>query len=107
MLNFVTPEIHVGCSLLFSSDIPENVKDIIKEKFYRRLDCLDATLTGKEYLLGEFGVADAYLYTVLSWLPHFSIDIKRWKALARFMDRIGARATVRAARAAEAATPFV
>ena len=58
-------------------------------------------------MLGEFGVADAYLYTVLSWLPHFSIDIKRWPALARFMDRIGARATVKAALTAEEAAPAV
>jgi glutathione S-transferase len=58
-------------------------------------------------LLGEFGVADAYLYTVLSWLQHFSIDIKRWPALAQFMDRIGARATVKAALAAEQAAPAV
>ena len=104
VLNFVTSEIHAGCSPLFSSDIPENVKDIIKEKFYKRLDNLDATLSHKDCLLGEFGVADAYLYTVLTWLPHFSIDIKRWPSLARFMDRIGARAAVKAALAAEEAT---
>jgi glutathione S-transferase len=43
---------------------------------------------------------------VLSWLPHFSIKIGRWPALARFVDRIGARASVKAALAAEEATPF-
>jgi glutathione S-transferase len=42
--------IHAGCSPLFSSDIPEKVKDIIKEKFYKRLDNLDATLSRKDYL---------------------------------------------------------
>lgn len=107
MLNFITAEIHAGCSPLFNSDIPQGVKDIIKEKLYKRLDNLAATLSCKDYLLGEFGVADAYLYTVLSWLPHFSIDIKRWPALARFMDHIGARTTVKAALAAEEATPAV
>jgi glutathione S-transferase len=106
-LNFITSEIHAGCGPLFSSDIPDNVKDIIKEKFSKRLHNLDAALSRKDYLLGEFGVADAYLYTVLTWLPHFSIDIKRWPALARFMDRIGARAAVKAALAAEDATPAV
>ena len=106
-LNFITSEIHAGCSPLFSSDIPENVKDIIKAKFFKRLDNLEDTLSRKDYLLGEFGVADAYLYTVLSWLPRFSIDIKRWPALARFMDRIGARPSVKAAHAAEEATAAV
>ncbi|WP_244830956.1 glutathione transferase GstA [Caballeronia sp. TF1N1] len=107
MLNFVTSEIHAGCSLLFSSDMPEDVKDIIKAKFYKRLDNLDVTLSRKDYLLGDFGVADAYLYTILSWLPHFSIDIERWKSLARFVDRIGARPAVKAALAAEEASPVV
>jgi glutathione S-transferase len=71
------------------------------------VDNLGATLSRNDYLLGEFCVADAYLYAVLTWLPHFSIDIKRWPALARFMDRISARATVKAALAAEQATPAV
>ena len=106
-LNFITSEIHAGCSPLFSSDIPENVKDIIKAKFFKRLDNLEDTLSRKHYLLGEFGVADAYHYTVLSWLPRFSIDIERWPALARFMDRIGARPSVKAAHAAEEATAAV
>jgi len=44
---------------------------------------------------------------VLSWLPVFSIDIKRWPALARFQDRIGARPSTRAALAAEEAAPAV
>ncbi|MDR6477129.1 glutathione S-transferase [Paraburkholderia sp. GV068] len=106
-LNFITSEIHAGCAPLFSSEIPGSVKDIVKEKFYKRLDNLDATLSRKDYLHDEFGVADAYLYTVLSWLPIFSIDIKRWPALARFQDRIGARRSTRAALAAEEAAPAV
>ncbi|WP_459905111.1 hypothetical protein [Caballeronia sp. HLA56] len=57
--------------------------------------------------VGDFGVADAYLYTILSWLPHFSIDIERWKSLARFVDRIGARPAVKAALAAEEVSPVV
>lgn len=106
-LNFITSEVHAGCSPLFSADIPDAVKAHFREKLYKRLDTIESTLTQKDYLMGDFGVADAYLYTVLSWLPHFSIDIKRWPALARFMDRIGARAAVKAALAAEEATPSV
>ncbi len=107
MLNFITAEIHAGCSPLFSADLSADVKDRFKEKLYKRLDYLDGLLARDDYLLGTFGVADAYLYTVLSWLPHFSIDIERWPALGRFMDRIGAREAVKAALAAEAAAPSV
>ncbi|CAH2795336.1 MAG: Glutathione S-transferase (EC [uncultured Paraburkholderia sp.] len=106
-LNYISSEIHAGCSPLFSSGIPETVKDVLKKKLYTRLDNLDATLLHNDYLHGAFSVADAYLYTVLSWLPIFSIDVKRWPALARLQDRIGARPATQAALAAEEATPAV
>jgi glutathione S-transferase len=106
-LNFITSEIHAGCSPLFSAAIPEEVKTLLKEKLYKRLDTIDVTLSQNDYLMGDFGVADAYLYTVLTWLPQFAIDINRWPALACFMNRIRARATVKAALAAEEATPSV
>ncbi|GAB6850207.1 MULTISPECIES: glutathione transferase GstA [Paraburkholderia] len=104
-LNFITSEIHAGCSPLFNAEIPDAVKGLFKQKLCKRLDTVSATLSRQDYLLGNFGVADAYLYTVLSWLPRFSIDIDSWPALARFMERVGARETVKAALAAEEAAP--
>jgi glutathione S-transferase len=106
-LNFITSEIHAGCSPLFSTDIPDEVKTLLKEKLYKRLDSINILLSQKNYLMGSFSVADAYLYPVLSWLPHFSIDIKRWPSLDDFMARINTRETVQAALAAEAATPSI
>lgn len=106
-LNFISSEIHAGCSPLFSADLPEEVKTLLKEKLYKRLDSVNTTLSQKDYLMGSFSVADAYLYTVLSWLPHFSIDIKRWPSLDHLMARVNARAAVKVALAAEAATPSV
>ncbi|NIE82581.1 MULTISPECIES: glutathione transferase GstA [unclassified Burkholderia] len=103
-LNFITAEIHAGCSPLFNTALPEDVKSMFREKLFKRLDTMEAALAGRDYLHGRFGVADAYLYTVLAWLPLFSIDIARWPGLARFMARIGARAAVKAALAAEDAT---
>ncbi|MBN3727036.1 glutathione transferase GstA [Burkholderia sp. Ac-20379] len=104
-LNFVGTEIHAGCSPLFDREMPARVKTQVEARLFKRLDLLAATLTERDYLMGAaFGVADAYLYTVLTWLPGFSIDIARWPALARFMARIGQRDAVRAALAAEAAS---
>ncbi len=105
MLSFITSEIHAGCSPLFDAGLPDAQRDHVTAKLSRRLDHLDAALSRDDYLLHAFGVADAYLYTVLSWLPGFSIDLARWPALARFTSRIGARDSVRAALAAEAAAP--
>ncbi|KIF58499.1 glutathione S-transferase [Pseudomonas fluorescens] len=104
LLNFITSEIHGGSAPLFNADIPEPVKEIFRQKLFKRLDYLNKELVNKDYLLSTFGLADAYLFTVLKWLPFFNIDIGDWPELAAFVARIEARSSVQAAIAAEEAT---
>ena len=106
-LNFISTEIHGASAPLFNAQIPPTVKTIFQDKLFKRLDYLNRTLADQDYLMGTFGVADAYLFTVLTWLPTFNIDIEHWPALARYMQRIAARPSVLAAMAAEAATQAV
>ncbi|WP_434580915.1 glutathione transferase GstA [Pseudomonas sp. Z5-35] len=101
-LNFITSEIHSGCAPLFNGDIPETIKAIFKQKLFKRLDYLTDTLGQQAYLMRSFGLADAYLFTVLKWLPFFDIDIRGWPILASYMARIETRPSVRAAMEAEA-----
>lgn len=103
-LNFISSEIHGGSAPLFSREIPESTKTIFKHKLFKRLDYLNRLLTTQPYLMPAFGVADAYLFTVLKWLPTFSIAIEDWPALANYMTRIAERPSVRAAIAEEEAT---
>lgn len=103
-LNFISTEIHGGSAPLFNAQIPESVKTIFRYTLFKRLDYLNQQLSARDYLMSKFGVADAYLFTVLKWLPTFAIDIQDWPALASYMQRIGARPCVVAALAAEAAT---
>jgi glutathione S-transferase len=102
-LNFISSEIHSGCAPLFNPDIAEGSKAIFREKLFKRLDYLSQSLKERHYLMGSFGLADCYLFTVLGWLPVFHIKIEDWPALASFMARIRARRSVRVALAAEAA----
>lgn len=104
LLNFITAEIHGGSAPLFNAEIPESTKEIFRQKLFKRLDYLNKGLVNKDYLLGAFGLSDAYLFTVLKWLPFFNIDVKDWPELASFMQRIEARPSVQAAIAAEKAT---
>ncbi|BCX67675.1 glutathione transferase GstA [Pseudomonas izuensis] len=104
LLNFITSEIHGGSAPLFNADIPESTKEIFRQKLFKRLDYLNKELVNKDYLLGTFGLADVYLFTVLKWLPFFNIDINDWPELASFMERIETRPSVQAAIAAEEAT---
>lgn len=103
-LNFITSEIHAGSAPLFSEALGEDAKAIFRIKLFKRLDLLEATLGTQAFLMGDdFGVADAYLFTVLGWLRFFSIDLGRWPALAGYARRIGERPAVREALRAEAA----
>ena len=103
-LNFISTEIHGGCAPLFDAQIPQATKAIFTDKLFKRLDYLNHRLADQDYLLGAFGVADAYLFSVLTWLPGFNLDLQDWPALAAHSRRIATRPSVVAAIAAEAAT---
>lgn len=101
-LNFVSTEVHGGLGWLFSSQFPQEVKALIKEKLFKRFALLNQTLERQDYLMGDgFGIADAYMFTVLRWAPLFAIDLNQWPALVRFQARVDQRPAVRAALAAE------
>jgi glutathione S-transferase len=54
--------------------------------------------------LGErITVADAYLFTVLTWSPARGVDLAQWPALKSYFDRIAGRPAVQAALQAERA----
>ncbi|MDQ0504150.1 glutathione S-transferase [Xanthobacter agilis] len=107
-LNFITSEVHAGSSPLFNRALPEEVLAIFRDRLFRRLDFIEVNLASRDYLVGDgFTVADAYLFTVLGWMKGFSIDLDRWPATARYMQRIGARASVQSALARETEIPPV
>jgi glutathione S-transferase len=103
-LNFVSTEIHGGLGWLFNSQFPDEVKTLIKEKLFKRFAVLSKTLERQDYLMaGGFGIADAYLFTVLRWTQGFDIDLSQWPALARFQARVDMRPAVKGALAAQLA----
>ena len=101
-LNFITSELHKQFGPLFDATTPASYKEALKEKIGKRFDWVAAELTGKDYLMGgTFTVADAYLFTILSWTRHVGVDLARWPVLAAYQARIGARPKVREALLAE------
>jgi glutathione S-transferase len=101
-LNFVSTEIHGGLGWLFSSQFPDEVKALIKQKLFKRFVVLSQTLERQDYLMADrFSIADAYLFTVLRWTSLFGIDLNQWPALVRFQARVDQRPAVKAALAAE------
>jgi glutathione S-transferase len=101
-LNFITAELHKQFSPLFQATTPAEYKEALKEKIGKRFDWVAEQLKGKDYLMGDtFTVADAYLFTMLTWTKHVGIDLARWPVLTAYKARIAARPKVREAMIAE------
>ena len=101
-LNFITSELHKQFSPLFQQTTPAEYKEMLKEKIGKRFDWVAQQLQAKDYLMGStFTVADAYLFTILSWAKHVGIDLSRWPVLTAYQSRVAARPKVREAMIAE------
>ncbi|UXI68840.1 glutathione transferase GstA [Tahibacter amnicola] len=102
-LNFISTEIHKQFSPLFNAANPDSVKEAQKKKLAQRFQEIARTLEKQDFLTGPtFSVADAYFFTVLQWSKFFQIDLNQWPAIARFVERVGARPAVAAAVLEEA-----
>ena len=101
-LNYIATEIHGGLAVFFNGAIQGEVRAMFQATLFKRLAVLEQTLEGQAYLLGaQYSVADAYLFVVLRWAAFHEIDLGEWPALAAFQQRVGERAAVLAALAAE------
>ena len=101
-LNFISSELHKGFSPLFNPAMPQEAKQLFRERLATRLQHVDKHLADKDYLLGSgFSVADAYLFTVSNWAAHTGVDLSPFANLLAYRKRVAARAAVRAAMQAE------
>jgi len=101
-LNYIASEIHKGFSPLFNPKASDEWKQVIKDQIGGKFDYLSKQIQGKDYLMGTFTVADAYLFTILGWAKHMNIDLAKWPVLAQYVERVGARPAVKATLEAEA-----
>jgi glutathione S-transferase len=102
-LCFIGTELHKGLfvPLLDKKAAPE-VKSYVLDKNLSRLDYLEAYLTGRDYLLDHFSVADAYLVTVINWtMATPPIELAKWPAVKAYFERLRARPSIAKAIAEE------
>ena len=101
-LTFIGTEIHKAFSPLFDPAMPEEGKQIFRDKLAARFRWVDGQLAGKEYLMGDhFTVADGYLYVVTRWARPMNIDLGGFANLLAHHERITARPAVQEALKAE------
>ena len=67
------------------------------------LDFLDERLKERQFLLGRFSSADAYLCALLNCAPPTRIDLSAWPAIKTYRDRLAQRPSISRAIAEELA----
>jgi glutathione S-transferase len=102
-LCFIGTELHKGLFVpLLSKTAPAEAKAYTLEKGLPRLDYLNSYLEAREFLLGHFSVADAYLVTVINWtMATPPIDLAKWPNIKAYYERTRARPSIAKALAEE------
>jgi glutathione S-transferase len=101
-LCFITSEIHKQYAPLFHPESSEDWKQAARVRLGQRCQWVSKQLAEKVYLMGErFTIADAYLFTMLSWAPSVGIELAAWPPLPDYVTRVAARPKVAEALAAE------
>ena len=101
-LNFISSEIHKTFGPFFNPKVADEWKALQFEALGKRFDYVSERLEGKAYLMDDgFSVADAYLFTTLSWTRYVNMDLGKWPVLIGFRDRVTKRPAIRDAMSAE------
>jgi glutathione S-transferase len=107
-LNFIATEVHKGFGPLWALDFMSqnpNARDDIRNfavsSLGERFDIMSQKLGKKDYLMPHgYTIADAYLFTILSWTKFLKVDLSRWPMLQTYLDRVGKRpATIKTLKA--------
>ncbi|MDP8986389.1 MAG: glutathione transferase GstA [Pseudomonadota bacterium] len=102
LLNYISSELHKSYGALFSPALTPEWKAATHANLQKRFEWLSGSLGTKTYVMGDtFTVADAYLFTVLSWSGRLNVDLAKWHALSEYQARVGHRPKVQEALKAE------
>ena len=102
MLNYIASELHKGIGQLFNPAMPDDYKEAVKMGLAaKQFPFIEKTLAGRDYLMGDFTVADGYAFTVLNWTRLHNIDLSAFPNITAFMKRVAARPAVQEAMKAE------
>jgi glutathione S-transferase len=97
-LNFITAELHKNFGPIFSPVLADEAKGFFKDRVMGKFKYIDSQLAGRDYLMGsQFSVADAYLFTMLSWADRMKFDLSDMPNLVAYKARVAARPKVQEA----------
>jgi len=99
-LAYISTELHKGFKPFFTPNASAQDKSAAGEALLKRFALLGQQLEDRDYLLGEFSVADCYLFVMLMWAKT-KVGLDVGGSLARYYDRLSQRPSVRQALADE------
>ena len=103
-LGFIGTELHKAIFLpLLDPKASDEVKAYAREKIELRFGLLEKRLSGREFLLEAFSIADAYLVTVLNWALATGVSLSSWPTVQAYHQRLLKRRSVARAFAEELA----
>ena len=109
-LNFIATELHKGFGPLFGgaeamAESPQaqgQIKDWAKKELAFRLAIIEGKLAQHPWIMGDhFTVADAYLFTILSWSNYTGFDLTPFSAVKAYLAKVQERSGVVSAMKAE------
>jgi glutathione S-transferase len=97
-LNYISAELHKNFGPMFSPVLADEAKAFFKDRVMGKFKYVDSALAGRDYLMGkQFTVADAYLFTMLSWADRMKFDLSAMPNLLAYKARVAARPKVQEA----------
>src|SRR5688572_14016918 len=97
-LNFTGTELHKFYSpWLFHPEVGETAQEYARSKIASRYRLIDQHLAGRDYILGRFSVADAYLFVMTNWAAFAKTPLDAFPNLSAWFERMKARPAVKEA----------
>lgn len=97
-LSFIGSELHKSVfTPLLGPSFSADAKTRAKDEAAGKLAYLNDHLTGRDWLLDDFSVADAYLAAVLNWNTAVKLDFGPYPAIQAYQARLAARPAVQKA----------
>lgn len=102
LMTFISTELHKPMGAMFNPELNADTKAANVLQIARRLDWIVDEMQGKEFVFGKtMTIADAYLFTVLSWHKMVNFDLSKWPSLQHYLAQIVQRPAVQKAMQAE------
>jgi len=98
----VSTELHKTFSpWLWHKETADSTRKAAKDKLAARFAELDSLLATRDFLAGDYSIADAYAFTIVNWANFLAIPLKGYPNLQAYMARVSARPAVKEALHAE------